>query len=92
MVFKPQKFHETSPQAEIDDPTEAGLEARAAEALARASSLDASQVEVTVTGSVATLIGTVGLMSEKDTAAEVVAHVPGISAVDNKILAAATSP
>ena len=85
MVFKPQKFHEVPPQVEIDNPTQAELEARVAEALARAGSADASQVDVTVEGSVVTLTGTVATSPEIGTVAEVAARVPGVVSVDNRV-------
>ena len=55
MVFKPQTFHEIPPQVEIDDPTDAVLEADVAAALGRAGLVDASRVIVTTTGAVVTL-------------------------------------
>ncbi|MDB5555141.1 MAG: hypothetical protein JWL86_5125 [Rhizobium sp.] len=85
MVFKPQTFHEVPPQVEIDNPTQAELEARVAEALARAGSADASQVDVTVEGSVVTLTGTVATSPEIGTVAEVAARVPGVVSVDNRV-------
>jgi osmotically-inducible protein OsmY len=85
MVFKPQTFHEVPPQAEIDNPTQAGLEARVAEALARAGSADASQVEVTVRGSVVTLTGTVATPAEIGTVAAVASSVPGVESVSNRV-------
>ncbi|UVC08108.1 BON domain-containing protein [Rhizobium sp. TH2] len=87
MVFKPQTFHDVPPQAEIDNPTQAGLEARVAEALARAGAADSSQVEVTVEGSVVILTGTVGTSPEIGTVAEVAARVPGVASVDNRVQA-----
>ena len=85
MVFKPQTFHDAPPQAEIDNPTEAALEAHVAEALARAGTADASQVDVTVRGSVATLTGTVATSPEIGIVAEVAARVPGVASVDNHV-------
>jgi osmotically-inducible protein OsmY len=90
MVFKPQTFHHEPPQAEIDDPTEAALEARVAEALARVGSADASQVAVTVAGGVVTLTGNVGFPREVDTIAEAAARIPGVEAVDNRVQAMGT--
>jgi osmotically-inducible protein OsmY len=87
MVFKPQTFHEVPPQVEIDSPTQAGLEARVAEALARAGTADASDVEVTVEGSTVTLTGMVGTSPEIATLAEVAAGVPGVTSVDNRVAA-----
>ena len=87
MVFKPQTFHEVPPQAEIDNPTQAGLEARVAEALARAGAADASQVEVTVEGSIVTLTGQVGTAPEIGTVGEVAARVHGVGSVENRVKA-----
>jgi len=89
MVFKPQTFHEVPPQAEIDNPTQAGLEARVAEALARAGGADASQVEVTVEGSIVTLTGQVGTAPEIGTVGEVAARVSGVGSVENRVMAVA---
>ena len=85
MVFKPQTFHEVPPQVEIDNPTQAALEARVAEALARTGTADASQVEVTVKGFVVTLTGTVATSPEIGTVAEVAARVPGVISVENRV-------
>jgi osmotically-inducible protein OsmY len=68
MVFKPQTFHEIPPQAEMDNPTDARLEADVAEALARAGLVDASRVSVTTSGAVVTLDGLVGSHREVETA------------------------
>jgi osmotically-inducible protein OsmY len=85
MVFKPQTFHEVPPQAEIDDPTGAVLEADVAEALARAGLVDASRVSVTAKGAVVALEGFVGSQMEVAAAAEVAGRVKGVKAVDNKL-------
>lgn len=85
MVFKPQTFHETPPQVEIDDPTAAALEARVAEALARAGAVDASAVEVTAADGVVTLTGTVGTPREIETITEVASRVAGVEAVENRV-------
>jgi osmotically-inducible protein OsmY len=87
MVFKPQTFHEVPPQVEIDNPTQAGLEARVAEALARAGGADASQVEVTVEGTVVTLTGQVGTTAEIQTVTAIAASVPGVGSVENHVAA-----
>jgi len=85
MVFKPQTFHEVPPQAEIDNPTQAGLEARVAEALARVGSADASQVNVTVDGSIVTLTGQVGTAVEIGTVGDAAAGVSGVRSVENRV-------
>lgn len=86
MVFKPQTFHELPPQAEMDDPMDAVLEADAAEALVRAGALDASRIDVTIRGTAACLDGFVGSRSEIDMAGEIVGKVDGIKAVDNRLM------
>jgi osmotically-inducible protein OsmY len=85
MVFKPQTFHETPPQAEQDDPTDAVLEARVAEALGRAGLVDASRVSVTTMGAIVTLDGFVGSPYEVDAAGEVAGKVEGVGGVDNRL-------
>ena len=85
MVFKPQTFHEVPPQAELDDPTDAVLEAEVAAALGRAGRVDASRVGVTMTGAIATLDGLVGSSAEVEAAAEVARQVDGVKGVDNRL-------
>lgn len=85
MVFKPQTFHEIPSQAEMDNPTDATLEADVAEALGRAGLVDASRVSVTTNGAIVTLDGFVGSRSEVETAGEVAGRVEGIKRVDNRL-------
>ena len=85
MVFKPQTFHEIPPQAEMDNPTGALVEADVAEALGRAGTLDASRVSVIMRGNVVTLEGFVSTRSEVDTAGEVAGRVEGVRRVDNRL-------
>lgn len=85
MVFKPQTFHEAPPQAELDDPTDAMLEANVAGALGRAGLVDASRVIVTMRDGVVILDGFVGSHSEVDTAREVAGRVDGVQRVDNRL-------
>lgn len=85
MVFKPQTFHEIPPQAEMDNPTDASLEADVAAALGRAGLVDASRVSVTTKGAVVTLDGFVGSRVEVDSAGEVAARVEGVGRVDNRL-------
>ena len=85
MVFKPQTFHEIPPQVEMDNPTDARLEAAVAEALGRAGLVDATRVSVTTSGAVVTLDGFVGSRLEVEAAGEVAASVEGISSVDNRL-------
>ena len=86
MVFKPQTLHNVPPQAELDDPADAVLEAEVAEALGRTGLLDASRVTVTVQGATVNLAGFVVSRSELDTAGEVAGRVEGVAAVDNRLL------
>jgi osmotically-inducible protein OsmY len=86
MVFKPQTFHEMPPQAELDNPTSALVEANVAEALSRAGHLDASRVTVVVHSGAVTLEGFVSSRSEVDTAGEVAGRVAGVRRVDNRLL------
>lgn len=85
MVFKPQTFHETPPQAELDHPTDAMLEADVAEALGRAGLVDATRVFVTAHGAAVSLDGFVGSVSEIDAACEVAARVEGVKSVVNRL-------
>ena len=85
MVFKPQTFHEVPPQVEIDNPTDAVLEADVAEALGRAGLVDASRISVTVKGVAATLDGFVGSRTEIETAEEVARRIKGVDHVDNRL-------
>lgn len=90
MVFKPQTFHDRPPVAEFQDPTQATLEARVAEALARAASVDASQVAVTVVDGVVTLEGLVSASEEIDRVAEVALSVTGVATLQNRVTATGT--
>lgn len=83
MVFKPQQFHDRPPQSEIQDPTQADLEARVAEALARAASVDASQVAVTVFEGAVTLDGFVSSTEEINRVGEVAMCVQGVATLRN---------
>lgn len=85
MVFKPQTFHEKPPQAELDHPTDAILEAEVAEALGRAGLVDATRVFVTVQDTDVSLDGFVGSESELDAAAEIAGRVAGVKRVDNRL-------
>jgi len=85
MVFKPQTFHEVPPQVEIDEPTDASLEADVAGALGRAGLVDATRVGVTTKGGIVILVGHVGSQAEIETAGEVAGRVEGVSRVDNRL-------
>lgn len=83
MVFKPQTFHEVLPQSELDDPTDAHLEAEVAGHLARAAQIDATRVTVTARGDTITLSGVVGSRSEAEATVEAASQVAGVTMVEN---------
>lgn len=85
MVFKPQTFHEIPPQAEIDDPTDAALEAAVAAALGRAGLVDASRVSVTTKDGTVILDGFVGSQTEVGMEDDVAARIEGVKRVDNRL-------
>lgn len=85
MVFKSQSFHEIPPQAEMDNPTNAVLEADVADALGRAGQVDATRISVTMDGAVVTLEGFVGSRAEIETAGEIAERVEGVRAVNNRL-------
>lgn len=85
MVFKPQTFHEVPPEAELDNPTDAMLEADVAGALGRAGLVDATRIAVITKGAVVILDGLVGSRSEADAAAEVARRVKGVGSVENRL-------
>ena len=62
------------------------LRRRIAEALHRNATLDAKHIDVTVTGSVAHLRGTVTTWLQRDTAERAAYDAPGITMVDNQIV------
>lgn len=81
MVFKPQRFHDDIPVAEIDHPSEANLEIKVAKALAITQGLDASELTVVSRGQEIVLAGHVASRSEIDRAVDVILSVPGVSKV-----------
>lgn len=83
MVFKPQQFHDRPPLSEVQDPTQASLEARVSEALAQAASVDASQVAVTVSEGAVTLDGFVSSADEINRVGEIAMSVPGVATLRN---------
>jgi osmotically-inducible protein OsmY len=88
MVFKPQTFHgddAATYDAKVN-PTSAD-EARVADALARAGTLDASNISVTSVGSTVVLQGTVAFPQEIAEAHEVASRVAGITSVENLVTA-----
>lgn len=85
MVFKPQTFHELPPQSELDDPTDARLEAEVADAIARSAALDASRITVTASGATIALSGYVGSREEIDMAVETAARIEGVSHVESSL-------
>lgn len=88
MVFKPQTFHGDDVTT-FDAKANPGLaeEARVAEALARAGTLDASNVQVTSVGATVVLQGTVAFPYEISEATEVASRVPGVTMVENLLTA-----
>jgi len=81
MVFKPQRFHDDEPVAEIDHPSEASLEIAAAKAIAISQGLDASELTVIARGQEIVLGGRITSRSEIDRAVEIILSVPGVSKV-----------
>jgi len=86
MVFKPQTFYGNEPNTiEPEKTSEAAIETRVAEALARAGDLDAADVAVTSVGSTIVLSGTVAFPEEVAIAEDIASRIPGVDAVDNQI-------
>mgnify|MGYP001075219140 CR=1 FL=1 len=86
MVFKEATFHGKQPEIEAEFVNHATLEIAAAEALAVAGSIDASDVQVTVENEEIVLTGTVGTVEEIERATAVVSSVKGVHGVRNQIL------
>jgi osmotically-inducible protein OsmY len=86
MVFKEATFHGKQPEIEAEFVNHATLEIAAAEALAVAGSIDASDVQVTVENEEIVLTGTVGTVEEIERATAVVSSVRGVHGVRNQIL------
>lgn len=86
MVFKPQTFHGEDENA-FDAKANPGVadEARVADALARAGTLDASDISVTSVGSTVVLQGTVAFPQEIADAYEVASRVAGVTKVENLV-------
>jgi osmotically-inducible protein OsmY len=84
MVFKPQTFHGQTP--EIDKPAGfGGVEAKVADALARAGDLDATEVGVTETDGEIVLDGVVLYPEEAEIAGDIASRVAGPTRVRNLI-------
>ncbi|TRL38766.1 BON domain-containing protein [Rhizobium straminoryzae] len=90
MVFKPQTFHAEQPVVTAENPPDAQLETRVAEALASAGGLDPTNLAVTVEGTTVILTGSVLLPGESDRAAEVALSVAGVTSVTNHLRASGT--
>jgi osmotically-inducible protein OsmY len=86
MVFKEATFHGKQPEIEAEFVNHATLEIAAAEALAVAGSIDASDVQVTAENEEIVLTGTVGTVEEIERATAVVSSVRGVHGVRNQIL------
>jgi osmotically-inducible protein OsmY len=86
MVSKPAAFFGEAPEVELENKNHATLEISVADALATSGGVDASDVEVTVEGSVAVLSGTVATQGEVDRAGEVARAVAGVASVTNEIM------
>ncbi len=86
MVFKEATFHGQQPEIEAEFVNHATLEIAAAEALAVAGSIDASDVQVTAENEEIVLTGTVGTVEEIERATAVVSSVKGVHGVRNQIL------
>ncbi|MFP3545280.1 BON domain-containing protein [Rhizobium sp. SIMBA_035] len=86
MVFKEATFHGKQPEIEAEFVNHATLEIAAAEALAVAGSIDASDVQVTAENEEIVLTGTVGTVEEIERATAVVSSVKGVHGVRNQIL------
>ncbi len=91
MVYKPQQFHETSPEVETEFPPAAVLEGSVSDALATAGGIDATRVTVTASGSVVTLAGSVLQEAEVARAEEVARSIPGVTEVRNNLGASVAS-
>jgi osmotically-inducible protein OsmY len=86
MVFKEATFHGKQPEIEAEFVNHATLEIAAAEALAVAGSIDASDVQVTAENEEIVLTGTVGTVEEIERATAVVSSIKGVHGVRNQIL------
>jgi osmotically-inducible protein OsmY len=86
MVFKEATFHGKQPEIEAEFVNHATLEIAAAEALAVAGSIDASDVQVTAENEEIVLTGTVGTVEEIERATAVVSSVRRVHGVRNQIL------
>ena len=90
MVFKPQTFLGKEPNNHDGDSgsnATAELEARVADALARAADLDPTSISVTVVGSHVVLHGTVMYPEEVDIAEDIASRIPGVLTIDNRLTA-----
>ncbi|QRM43908.1 BON domain-containing protein [Rhizobium sp. BG4] len=86
MVFKEATFHGKQPEIEVEFVNHAALEIAAAEALATAGDIDASDVQVTSDADDIVLTGTVATVGEIERATAIVQAVQGVHDVRNQIL------
>jgi len=86
MVFKEATFHGRQPEIETEFVNHAALEIAAADALASAGDIDASDVQVTADDNDIVLTGTVSTVGEIERAAAIVRSVRGVHDVRNRIL------
>lgn len=85
MVFKPPMFYDQEPTIEVENPPQAELETRVADALATSFGVDATDVSVVAEGSKIVLTGTVLDSAGIERATEIAASVIGVSEVRNLI-------
>jgi osmotically-inducible protein OsmY len=81
MIFKPQRFHGETPVVADENPTEATLEQRVADALAVTEGTGAEGLRVVASGGEIFLFGAVASREEMDRAVEVALAVPGVEKV-----------
>lgn len=86
MVFKEATFHGKQPEIETEFTNHAALEIAAADALASAGDIDASDVQVTADDNDIVLTGTVSTVGEIERATVIVRSVKGVHDVRNRIL------
>ena len=81
MIFKPQQFHGEEPVVASENPTEAKLEQRVADALAASDGTGSEGLKVVASGGEIFLFGEVSSRNEIDRAVEVALAVPGVESI-----------
>ena len=81
MIFKPQLFHGEAPTVVEENPTEATLEQRGADALASTQGTGAEGLRVVASGGEIFLFGAVSTRDEMDRAVEAALTVAGVEKV-----------